>query len=137
MTKRESILSRIQVLLTGVLPAAAPVYRSRVAAYSREETPSILVSPQSEDTEPHDSSNELSTLLVDVDIIVRSDTWETDADVYAAAIHPLIMNDAQLKSMTVRVRRNSATWESHEADLTAGTLKATYRVLYFTPPDQI
>ena len=137
-TKSQTILDRVLAVLTGTLPGTPPVYDDRVDAFDRDEgVANILITPESEETEPFDNVNELSTLYINIEIDIRANAWKAAADVIAAAMHPLLMNDAALNAMVIRIRRNAKKWEAHEADITAGVLTLQYRVLYLLPPSQI
>lgn len=137
MTKVQTILNQIKVILTGTLPNNVPVYDDRVSSFDRDEGTCVLISPDSESTQPHNNIHELSTLLVNIDVEVRTAAWKLEADTYIAAIHPLLMNDATLGSMITRIRRVAKKWDAHEADVTAGVVTLSYHVWYFTQPTQI
>lgn len=137
MTQSLTIINRIAQALTGALPNSVPVYTDRVAAYDRAEVPCVLITPESEETQRHDAVYDVTTLLVDVEILVRAQAWKTAADSYADAINTILMNDSALQSMIVRIRRHSKKWEAHETDLTAGTLTLSYDVMYLSQINQI
>ena len=50
-TKRETILARIATVLAGTTGVSDRIYRSRVTALQRTETPSIIFEPQSDSVE--------------------------------------------------------------------------------------
>lgn len=137
MTQSLNIVNRIATVLTGTLPNVVPVYTDRVAAYDRSEGPSILVVSASEDTQRQDATYDRTTLIVDVEIIVRATSWRSTADVYADAINSLLLGDTTLQSMIVRMRRHAKKWEAHETDLTAGSLTLSYDVMYLSTWNQI
>lgn len=137
MTQALSIINRMALVLTGTLPNSVPVNTDRVASYDLAEVPCVLVTPQSEETQRHDSMYDITTLIVDVEILVRAQAWKTAADVYADAINTLLMQDAILKTLMVRLRRHAKKWDAHETDITAGTLTLSYDVMYLSLLNQI
>jgi len=137
MTQSLAIINRIATVLTGTLPNAVPVYTDRVAAYDRSEGPCVLITSESEDTQRQDAVYDRTSLIVDIEIIVRAQSWRALADSYADAINPLLMQDATLAALIVRIRRHAKKWEGHEADLTAGTLTLSYDVMYLSTLTQI
>lgn len=134
---REQIMARMAGVLTGVLPNALPVYRSREVAFSRGELPAVVILPSDEETQPLSELLEVSHLNVHVEIIVRGDAWDSLADPIIVAVHGLLLGDTQLAALCSRLRRTTAKWEAHEADQTAGVLTQTYRLQYRTQTNQL
>jgi hypothetical protein len=137
MTQSLTIINRMATVLTGTLPNAIVVNTDRVGSYDRDEMPYVLVTPESEETQRHDSVYDMTTLIVDVEIGVRASSWKSAADAYADAINVLLMADATLKTLMVRLRRHGKKWDANEADMTAGTLTLSYDVMYLSLITQI
>lgn len=134
---REQILARMLVVLTGTLPNAIPVYRSRVDAFARSEEPSVVVRPDVEDTKALSELLDASDFDVFVEVIVRGDVWDSLADPIIIAAHGLLLKDAALATLCSKLRRTAAKWEAHEADLTAGILSQTYKMKYDSPTNSL
>lgn len=135
-TLREQITARITAALTGATAAGAHVYRSREASISRDLTPAIVVMPDSE----RDSSFGMADrheYIVNIAIFTRGDPWDFVADQVAELAHRVLMSDAQLQSLSTDIRKVSTDYESEEADRTAGTLSARYRIIYLTKASDI
>lgn len=130
---REQILVRMLTVLTGTLPNAIPVYRSRVDAFARSEEPSVVVRPGDEATRAFSDQSDNSDFAVLVEVVVRGDVWDSLADPIIVAAHALLLNDAALAALCSKLRRTEAKWEAHDADLTAGVLTQTYHLQYRTP----
>lgn len=134
---REQIVVRMAATLSGALPNAVPVYRSREVALARAEVPAVVVKPSDEETVAFSDFLDVSHFNVHVEVIVRGDVWDTLADPIVVAAHGLLLADAQLAALCSKIRRSSAKWEAHEADQTAGVLTQTYHLIYHTPTDQL
>jgi len=137
MTQALAIINRIAQSLTGTLPNNVVIDTDRVGSYDREEMPYILVTPDSEETVRHDTTYDITTLIVHVEIGVRAQAWKAAADGYADAINTILMADANLKTLIVRIRRHGKKWDAHETDLTSGALTLIYDVMYLSLINQI
>lgn len=133
----DQIVARAVVVLTGTLPNAIPVYRSREDALDRGDVPAAAVSPADEETQPFSDLLDESHFNLHVEIIVRGDPWDSLADPYRVAAHGLLLGDATLAGLCSGIRRIGAKWEAHEADKTAGILTQTYRVKYLSAINQL
>lgn len=134
---REQIVARIALVLTGTLPGALPVYRSREQAFARGDLPAVVVKPADEETQAISALLEISRLNVHVEVIVRGDVWDSLADPVIVSAHVLLLGDTQLAALVSKLRRTSAKWEAHEADQTAGVLTQTYLINYDHPTNQL
>jgi hypothetical protein len=137
MSIRNEILARMTIALTGTLPDATPVYRSREVAFARGDVPAVVVMPSDEDTQALSDLMEVSHLNVRIEIIVRGDVWDSLADPIIVAAHGILLADAPLAALCAKLRRTSAKWEGHDADQTAGVLTQTYRLQYLTQTNQL
>ena len=54
-TKRETILARIATVLSGTTGVSDRIFRSRQTAFTRSETPSLIIEPQSDSVEQNTS----------------------------------------------------------------------------------
>lgn len=134
---REQIVARMAAALSGTLPNALPVYRSREQAFARGDLPAVVVKPADEETQAIAESLEISRFNAHVEIIVRGDVWDNLADPIIVAAHALLLGDAQLAALVSKLRRTSAKWEAHEADQTAGVLTQTYHLIYHHDTNQL
>lgn len=136
-TLREQITARMVAALTGSTAAGANVYRSRETSIARGMTPAITCMPDGEQDERMGQTTDKHAYTVNVAIFVRGDPWDQIADGIAEVAHRVLMGDAQLKALSTDVRKVSTDYESEEADRTAGTLSARYRITYLSRADDI
>ena len=129
---REQILSRIAAVITAAAPGGAVAYRSREVSLTRALSPAIILMPQNNALSRVATGVDVNQFEVAMEIVVRGDPWESLADPIDVAAHALVMNDATLWALISDVRRISESFESLEADRTAGTLTAHYRITYRT-----
>ncbi|MEY8688327.1 MAG: hypothetical protein AB9M53_00425 [Leptothrix sp. (in: b-proteobacteria)] len=136
-TLREQILARALVALTGTTPAGANVFRSREASITRAMTPAIVLMPQGEQDDRYGQSTDHHQFTIEVAIFSRGDPWDQIADGVAEAVHRVLIADAGLQALATDVRKVSTSYESEEADRTAGTLGSVYRITYLSKSSDI
>jgi hypothetical protein len=134
---REQIVARMATVLTGTLPNAIPVYRSRADAFARNEVPAVVVKPSEDDAQPFTDLQEVVHFNVSLEVIVRGDVWDSLADPIIVAAHALLLNDTALAALCSKLRRSAAKWEDHEADQTAGVLVQGYSLQYLSFTNQL
>lgn len=143
-TKPEKIAQALRTLLTGTTGAGANVYVDRDDAFSREESPAILIELGKEDTSSLGGygNRGLSTLdrnELDLTIIicVRGANWRTQAEAVRASAHALIAADPELRGLTAKIRRTGAEWKSQSADQPFGYAASFYRIDYTSRSDTL
>ena len=129
---REQALSRIAVALSAAAPGGAQVMRSRETAITRALSPAIVVMAGNTNTVRLATGADRHQLECLLEIFVRGDPWTTLADAVDVAMHPVVMTDAPLAGIVSDVRRTGESFESMEADRTAGTLTVHYQLTYLT-----
>lgn len=136
-TLREQILARALVVLTGTTPAGASVFRSRESSITRDMVPAIVLMPDGEQDQRMGGDTDRHEFTINVAIFTRGDPWDQMADGVAETVHRLLLGDPVLKAMSTEVRKTSTDYESEEADRTAGTLSARYRITYLSKAGDI
>jgi len=136
-TLREQITARMVVALTGTTTAGANVYRSRESSISRGLTPCIVCMPDGEQSQRIGALTDRHEYVVNVAIFTRGDPWDQIADAIAEAAHRVLMADQPLQALATDIRKISTDYESEEADRTAGTLSARYRITYLSKASDI
>lgn len=131
-SKREQILSAFQALLTGSTPAGGNIFRSRVIAVFRDETPAIIIRPEEDIPEKQFAGMVISNLSVAIDVYTHGDAPDQLADAVIVPAHALIMSDRTLGGLVSVVSQGPAKWEMQEADQTAGLSTFIYNVKYTT-----
>src|SRR6056300_794311 len=96
-TRRESILAAIKTTLAGTTGVGTRIWRSRVQALARQESPAIVVEPISDNAEQNTSLPTLDwSLTVRVAVIVRGDVPDQQADATVESLHSKMMADLTL-----------------------------------------
>jgi hypothetical protein len=129
---REQAMARIAAALTAAAPGGAQVMRSRETAITRALSPAIVVMAGNTTTVRQATGADRNQFECLLEIFVRGDPWTTLADVVDVAMHPVIMTDATLATIVSDVRRTAESFESTEADRTAGALTVHYQLTYLT-----
>ncbi len=132
-TKREQILAQIASVLASTTGVSGRVYRSRVTAAARAESPMIVIEPVNDTSQQVTSLPKLDwTMRVRVVVIVRSVDAYTDADPVIESMHSKIMADLTLGGYAIDVRPVLTTFEFLDADQPAGVFSNEYDVQYRT-----
>ena len=132
-TKREQILAQIASTLASTAGVSGRVYRSRVTAAARAESPMIVIEPVNETSQQITSLPKLDwTMRVRVVVVVRSVNAYTDADPVIESMHSKIMSDLTLGGYAIDVQPVLTTFEFLDADQPAGVFSNEYDVKYRT-----
>ena len=137
-TKRESILAQIATTLASTTGVSGRVYRSRVTALSRGESPALIIEPVSDTAQQITSLPRLDwTLRVRVVVVVRSSTPDSDADSIIESLHSKIMADLTLGGYAIDVQPVLSNFNYLDADKPAGVITNEYEILYRTLIDDL
>ena len=132
-TRRESILAQIRTTLTGTSNVGTRIWRSRVQALARQESPAIVIEPISDSAEQNTSLPKLDwSLTVRVAVIVRGDVPDQQADATVESLHSKLMADLTLGSLAYDVQPIGVSFDLVEADQPAGVISCDYLVRYRT-----
>ena len=132
-TKRESILAAIKTTLAGTTGVGTRIWRSRVQALARQESPAIVVEPISDTAAQNTSLPTLDwSLTVRVAVIVRGDVPDQQADATVESLHSKLCADLTLGGYAIDVQPQSVDFELIEADQPAGVISCNYLVRYRT-----
>lgn len=132
-TRREQILSQIAATLASTSGVSGRVYRSRVTAAARAETPMIVIEPVNDVAEQRTSLPKLDwTMRVRVVVVVRSTSPYSDADSVIESIHSKLMADLTVGGYAIDVQPVLTSFEFLDADQPAGVFSNEYDVKYRT-----
>jgi len=132
-TKRESILAAIKTTLAGTTGVGTRIWRSRVQALARQESPAIVVEPISDNAEQNTSLPTLDwSLTVRIAVIVRGDVPDQQADATVESLHSKMMADLTLGGYAIDVQPQGVSFDLVEADQPAGVIACDYLVRYRT-----
>jgi hypothetical protein len=128
----EAIAARIAALLTGATAAGANVWRDRQDAFTREESPALLIELVDEETTPLGGGHpaiggtDKNVLRLAVIACVRGDGWQAAADQVRCQAHALIAGDATLRGLVANLRRDRCEWKAASADQPFGYAAQVY-----------
>ena len=132
-TKRENILAHIATTLASTAGVNGRVYRSRVTALARGESPALIIEPVSDTAQQITSLPKLDwTLRVRVVVVVRSSTPDTDADTVVESLHSKIMADLTLGGYAIDIQPVLSNFDYLDADQPAGIVSNEFEILYRT-----
>tara|TARA_R100000231_G_scaffold110602_1_gene81987 strand:+ start:263 stop:691 length:429 start_codon:yes stop_codon:yes gene_type:complete len=133
-TKRERILAAIKTNLTNTVGVGTRIFRSRVEAFTRAETPAIVIEPISDTPQDTQSFNNKVRyeLKIRVSVIVRGSTPDSVADPTIESLHTKVLNDPSLGGLSIDIRPSTTTFELLEADEAAGVISCEFDIDYQT-----
>lgn len=132
-TKREQILTAIASALTTTAGVNGRVYRSRVTAMQRAESPAIVIEPISDTPTQNTSLPTLDwRMRVRVTVIVRGDVPDQLADPVIESMHSKMVADLTLGGYAIDVQPDEVTFNMLDADQPAGVIFNDYIVQYRT-----
>lgn len=130
----EQIAQRVQAIAAGV-PGLAGVYRDRQDAFTREESPALLIELVDADSQPLGGGRGpfVPVHAVDANMVrlacmvcVRGAAWQSTADAARVQLHALIFADATLRSLVLMIQRDRVEWKAASADLPFGYCAQIY-----------
>lgn len=131
-SKRETILARVAAVLAGTSGVGTRIYRSRVEALSRAETPALLIEPIS-DNPTQDTLATLSwNFSFRVSIVTRGQIPDQLADAAAIDVHAKIMEDVTLDGLTTDLMPTGVDFQLIDADQPAGITSLSFAATYRT-----
>ena len=132
-TRREQILSAITTALAGTTGVGSRIYRSRVEAFSRGESPAISLEPINDTPDTPTSLPTVDrSLALRITVVVRGAIPDQLADPIVESLHALVMADLSLGGLAMDIIPGSTDWQLIEADTPAGVVLCEYVVRYRT-----
>ena len=130
-SRREQIIEAIRAKLATI--SGITTYRSRLTAFSRAESPAIVVRPEKEDIVKRNNDLSERELVVVLDVIARGTTPDSTADQYCVSANAKIMEDENLGGLTLFTREIGTVWEMpQDTDLDAVVVSMRYLIGYRT-----
>jgi len=132
-TKRELIMTQVLAALAPTAGVSGRVYRSRVVALTRSETPAILVEPQTDSVSQETSLPTLDhSLRIAVSVVVRGDIPDQVADPIAEDVHARLMADLSLGGNAIDIQPNETSFTLVDADQPGGVITNVFSIRYRT-----
>lgn len=133
-TKREQILARIATNLVNTSGVSNRIYRSRVEALARAETPALVVEYIKDEAEMKGSLPYLDWLLiVRLTVVTRGNLPDQLADPTIESIHSKLLADITLNSLAFDIIPVRVEFDVLDTDLPTGISMLFYKVKYRTP----
>ncbi|TAJ93301.1 MAG: hypothetical protein EPO31_03600 [Gammaproteobacteria bacterium] len=133
---REQILQAVTGLLAPVATAAgAQLRRSPPTGVTREQSPALLVFPESDAITQRPNDRVERQLVVRVVALARetgSEAPEVIADRLLVAAHVVLMADLNLGGLCLGIHELDCEWDVEDADATAAAIPARYQITYRT-----
>ena len=133
---RERILQAVTGLLAPVAAAeGAQVRRSPPTGITREQSPALLVFPESDAISQRPNDRVERQLVFRVVALARetgSDTPEVIADRLLVAAHAALFGNVNLGGLCLGIGELDCEWDVEDADATATAIPARYQITYRT-----
>ena len=137
MTKRETILARVEAALAGTAGVSTRIYRDRVAAFARAETPALVIEPVSDEADQLAVGRLSWNLVFQVLVIVRAEEASSASDSIVQEVHNRIISDATLDAMATSLLPTRTDWTFHDADQPLGIISMQFSIGYHTSNEEI
>jgi hypothetical protein len=133
MSIRESILLRIMTNLTNTTGVGTRIYRSRVEALARSETPAIVVEWTRDECDMTGSLPYLNwSLVVRIAVVTRGAVPDQIASPTVTNLHLRLLSDITLNGLAYDIIPMVTEFETVDTDQPTGITLCFYRVRYRT-----
>lgn len=133
---REQILRAVLTTLTPVAHAhGAQLLRSPTSAITREQSPALLLLPESETLSSRNNDRVERQLIIRLIALARETgdiAAESLADALLVSAHRALFADVNLGGLCLGLSELDADWEIEDADAIAAALPARYQISYRT-----
>lgn len=131
-TIRESVIDAVTTAVGTITTVGGRIYRSRVSAFTRAESPAILITPISDTPDEPVIPKIGWTLLLRISVLARGDEPDAIADPICKLIHDKIIQNATLQSLCVGMEPDAVTFNILDADKPAIVVNNDFRFRYQT-----
>ena len=133
---RENIIQAVVALLSPIaLARGATVTRSPATGITREQSPALLIFPESDAVTPRINDRVERQLVLRMVAVARETagtTPEAIADALLVAAHAALFASANLGGLFLCLRELECEWDVEDADATAAAIPARYQITYRT-----
>lgn len=133
---REQILQAVTVLLAPVAALqGAQVLRSPSTGVTREQSPALLIFPESDAVSPRINDRVERQLVLRVVALARETAGsapEAIADRLLVAAHAALFDSANLNGLCLGLKELDCEWDVEDADALAASIPARYQITYRT-----
>ena len=133
---REQILQAVLVLLAPVASAqGAQLLRSPSTGITREQSPALLVFPESDAITQRPNDRVERALVLRIVALARETAGEAPeviADRLLVSVHAVLLANANLGGLCLGITELDCEWDVEDADATAAAIPARYQITYRT-----
>lgn len=133
---RERCLQAVAGLLLPVAQAQGATFRrSPTAGITREQSPALLLFPESDGIAERANDRVVRHLVVRIDALAREQAGvapEDLADRLLVAAHAALFADPNLGGLALGIKELDCEWDVEDADATAALIPARYQITYRT-----
>jgi hypothetical protein len=131
LSRREQIIQALAASVAS-LPGVTGVYRSRVEAYSRDESPALTIEAGQAIPVIHAQCKIDWSLDVLVSAYARGAVPDTAADAVLTAAHGLLMADRTVGGLAINLSPGPVTTDLERADAASCWMTAVFTVTFRT-----
>jgi hypothetical protein len=133
---RENIIQAVVALLAPIAIAqGATLIRSPPTGVSREQSPALLLFPESDAVSPRINDRVERQLVLRMVAVARETAGgapEAIADALLVAAHAALFASTNLGGLCLGLRELECEWDVEDADATAAAIPARYQITYRT-----
>ena len=133
--REQILLAVLGAVRPPVESLGATLYRSPTVAISREQSPALVVFPESEQISERANDRVTRELTVRVVALARAvppAMPETEADRLLTAAHVALLADRNLGGLWLGIRELECEWDVEDADAVDAAIPARYAITYRT-----
>lgn len=132
-SKNEQILAALATAVSGTTNVGSRIWRSRVEAMGRNETPALVIEPVQINYAQNTSLPTLdATMRVRLTVVVRGTVPDQLADATVVSMHSKVMADLTLGGVAIDIQPVQTLFNLIEADQPAGLVSCEYDIKYRT-----
>jgi len=130
---REQLLQAFMAVLSPVAAAeGASLLRSPTLALPREQSPALLLLPESDAITERANDRVTRELTVRLTALARGNDGAAMADRLLVAAHRALFADVNFGGLALGLKELDTEWDLEDADATACAIPARYRITYRT-----
>lgn len=133
--REQILLAVLNAVRTPVESLGATLHRSPTVAISREQSPALVVFPESDAITERANDRVTRVLTVRLVALARAvppAIPETEADLLLTAAHAALLADRNLGGLALGIRELDCEWDVEDADAVAAAMPARYAITYRT-----
>jgi hypothetical protein len=129
------VLALLHAVRAPMQSLGATLHRAPTVAISREQSPALVVFPESESITERTNGRVTRVLTVRLVALARAvppACPQTEADRLLTAAHAALMADVNLGGWALGIHEQDCEWDVEDADAVAASIPARYAITYRT-----